>query len=150
MKIYTTQDGIELCGLLWDTENLVIKGKEYFTFDEAQWAAATVCKRLPTPEEWEQLCALGSTWDDERKGRWFGGNHDTDHEGSLFLPAAGCRDNSSCVLNFIATYGCYWAAVPYLGTYNVHFGFSPANSYPLYIDNRAYNLCIRLVRDLVK
>lgn len=87
-------DPIELCGLLWDRDNLTIGGYEkdghhYYTWQEAMDAARSVGKRLPTREEWEALCDLGSTWDDELKGRWFGGNHDSDHKGSLFLPAAG-------------------------------------------------------------
>ena len=86
-------DSIELCGLLWDTENLAIggyakDGRRYHTWEEAMDAAWFVGKRLPTREEWEELCDLGSTWDDERKGRWFGGNHDSDHNGSLF-PCCG-------------------------------------------------------------
>ena len=90
----------ELCGLLWDTENLAIGGYEkdgrhYYTWQEAIDAARSVGKRLPTREELKALCDLGSTWDDERKGRWFGGNHDSDHKGSLFLPAAGLRNNNS-------------------------------------------------------
>jgi hypothetical protein len=85
---------IELCGLLWDTEDLAIGGYEkdgrpYYTWREAMDAAKSVGKRLPTKAEWKALCDLGSTWDDERKGRWFGGNHNSDHKGSLFLPAAG-------------------------------------------------------------
>ncbi|MFR4026901.1 MAG: hypothetical protein ACLTZY_15870 [Alistipes indistinctus] len=87
-------DSIELCGLLWDTENLAIggygkDGHHYYTWQEAMDAAKSVGKRLPTRYEWVALCDLGSTWDGKRKGRWFGGNHDTDHKGSLFLPAAG-------------------------------------------------------------
>lgn len=69
---------IELCGLLWDRENLAIGGYEkdghhYYTWQEAMDAAKSVGKRLPTWQEWEALCDLGSTWDDKRKGRWFGG-----------------------------------------------------------------------------
>ena len=69
---------IELCGLLWDTENLAIggygkDGHHYYTWQEAMDAAKSVGKRLPTWQEWEALCDLGSTWDDELKGRWFGG-----------------------------------------------------------------------------
>ena len=91
---------IELCGLLWDRDNLTIGGYEkdgrhYYTWEEAMDAARSVGKRLPTGEEWTALCDLGSTWDDELKGRWFGGNHDSDHKGSLFLPAAGLRNNNS-------------------------------------------------------
>lgn len=90
---------IELCGLLWDTENLAIGGYEkdghhYYTWQEAMDAAKAVGKRLPSWQEWKALCDLGSTWDDELKGRWFGGNHNSDHKGSLFLPAAGLRNNN--------------------------------------------------------
>lgn len=68
---------IELCGLLWDTENLAIGGYEkdghhYYTWQEAMDAAKAVGKRLPSCQEWKALCDLGSTWDDELKGRWFG------------------------------------------------------------------------------
>lgn len=139
--------GIELCGLLWDEENLVIDGKEHFTFDEAQEVAAKVGKRLPTPEEWKQLCALGSTWDDERKGRWFGGNHDTDHEGSLFLPAAGYRNYSSGALSNVTTAGYYWAAVPYSATNGRYLFFNSSLVYPLGNGNRAYGFCVRPVRE---
>lgn len=141
-------EGIELCGLLWDTENLVIDGKEYFTFDEAQEGAAKVGKRLPTPEEWEQLCALGSTWDYEREGRWFGGNHDTDHEGSLFLPAAGYRDYSSGALGGVATSGYYWAAVPSSTASGRYLFFYSAYVNPVGNDNRAFGYSVRLVSDI--
>lgn len=45
---------IELCGLLWDTENLTIggyakDGHHYYTWHEAMEAARSVGKRLPTP-----------------------------------------------------------------------------------------------------
>lgn len=143
-------EGIELCGLLWDTENLVIDGKEYFTFDEAQEAAAKVGKRLPTLKEWEQLCALGSTWDDERKGRWFGGNHDTDHEGSLFLPAVGGRGYLSGALYSVSEFGRYWAAVPNSAARRSYLGFSASGVYPLSSSYRAYGFCVRLVQNLIK
>ena len=88
-------DSIELCGLLWDTENLAIggyekNGRHYYTWQEAIDAARSVGKRLPTREELKALCDLGSTWDDERKGRWFGGNHDSDHKGWLFPLLRAC------------------------------------------------------------
>lgn len=143
-------EDIELCGLLWDEENLVIDGQEHFTFDEAQEVAAKVGKRLPTPEEWEQLCALGSTWDDEHKGRWFGGNHDTDHEGSLFLPAAGGRGYLSNPLYSVSEFGRYWAAVPNSAARRRYLGFSASGVYPLNSIYRAYGFCVRLVRDVSK
>ena len=60
-------DSIELCGLLWDRDNLTIGGYEkdghhYYTWHEAMEAARSVGKRLPTRYEWEELCDLGSTW----------------------------------------------------------------------------------------
>ena len=67
-------DPIELCGLLWDRDNLAVGGYEkdghhYYVWQDAMYAAKSVGKRLPTREKWEALCDLGSTWDDERKGR---------------------------------------------------------------------------------
>lgn len=111
---------IELCGLLWDTENLAIGGYEkdghhYYTWQEAMDAAKSVGKRLPTWQEWEALCDLGSTWDDELKGRWFGGNHNSDHKGSLFLPVAGLRDGNSGELAYTSSFGFYWSSSPNYG-----------------------------------
>ena len=113
-------DPIELCGLLWDRDNLTIGGYEkdgrhYYTWPKAIDAARSVGKRLPTREEFRVLCNLNSTWDDERRGRWFGGNHDSDHKGSLFLPAAGLRSNSSGELANTSSCGYYWSSSPYYG-----------------------------------
>jgi uncharacterized protein (TIGR02145 family) len=145
---------IELCGLLWDTENLAIGGYEkdghhYYTWHEAMEAARSVGKRLPTREEWEALCDLGSTWDDERKGRWFGGNHDSDHKGSLFLPAAGLRSLSSGKLAYTSSFGYYWSSSPSYGgnNYAGSLYFYSGNVYPLYFNNRAYGFSVRCVRD---
>lgn len=106
---------IELCGLLWDTENLAIGGYEkdghhYYSWQEAMDAAKSVGKRLPTRAEWEELCNLGSTWDDELRGYWFGGNCDSDYKDLLFLPAAGLCDISSGEVTTTRSYGFYWAS----------------------------------------
>ena len=144
----------EPCGLLWDRDNLTIGGYEkdghhYYTWHEAMEAARSVGKRLPTQYEWVALCDLGSTWDDERKGRWFGGNHDSDHKGSLFLPAAGLRNSSSGELAFTSSNGVYWSSSPYYGgnsgAGSLYFGsgnVSPLSSY-----YRAYGFSVRCVRD---
>lgn len=102
--VFTSQDNdsIELCGLLWDKDNISVGGTEkdghhYFTWEEAMEAAEKQGKRLPTADEWEDLCDLGSTWDEELRGRWFGGNHYTDHKGSIFLPARGHYDEGGCI-----------------------------------------------------
>ncbi|WP_302802117.1 SUMF1/EgtB/PvdO family nonheme iron enzyme [Alistipes ihumii] len=145
---------IELCGLLWDTENLAIGGYEkdgrhYYTWHEAMEAARSVGKRLPTREEWEALCDLGSTWDDERKGPWFGGNHDSDHKGSLFLPAAGWIDIYSGELANTSSYGYYWSSSPYYGgnSYAGNLSFASGLVSPLSNSNRASGFSVRCVRD---
>ena len=145
---------IELCGLLWDTENLAIGGYEkdghhYYTWHEAIEAARSVGKRLPTREEWKALCDLGSTWDDERKGRWFGGNHDSDHKGSLFLPAAGLRNNNSGELVGTSSNGYCWSSSPYYGgvSYAGGLGFYSGSVYPPNSCYRAYGFSVRCVRD---
>ena len=145
---------IELCGLLWDTENLAIGGYEkdghhYYTWQEAMDAAKSVGKRLPTWQELKALCDLGSTWDDELKGRWFGGNHDSDHKGSLFLPAAGQRGSNSGELANTSSDGSYWSSSPYYGGNNNagYLYFYSGNVYPLYVNNRAYGFSVRCVQN---
>ena len=147
-------DTIELCGLLWDTENLSIGGYEndghhYYTWHEAMEAARSVGKRLPTRYEWEELCDLGSTWDDELKGRWFGGNHDSDHKGSLFLPAAGLRYSNSGELASTSSNGCYWSSSPNYGGNNCAGSLSFYSGYvnPLSYNGRALGFSVRCVRD---
>lgn len=145
---------IELCGLLWDTENLAIGGYEkdghhYYTWQEAMDAAKAVGKRLPTWQELKALCNLGSTWDGKRKGRWFGGNHNSDHKGSLFLPAAGLRGNSSGELANTSSYGYYWSSSPYYGGYGTAgiLCFYSGNVNPLRNYNRAYGFSVRCVQN---
>ena len=147
-------DPIELCGLLWDRDNLTIGGYEkdghhYYTWQEAMDAARSVGKRLPTREEWVALCDLGSTWDDELKGRWFGGNHDSDHKGSLFLPAAGLRYSNSDELASTSSYGYYWSSSPYYGGDNGAgtLGFYSGYVNPLSYNGRALGFSVRCVRD---
>ena len=152
---YAPSASTELCGLLWDTENLAIggyakDGRHYYTWDEAMEAARSVGKRLPTREEWVALCDLGSTWDDELKGRWFGGNHDSDHKGSLFLPAAGWRSfyNSDKLANTNID-GLYWSSSPDYGgsSYAGYFSFYSGCVYSPDTHDSAYGFSVRCVRD---
>ena len=147
-------DSIELCGLLWDRENLTVGGYEkdgrhYYSWQEAMDAAKSVGKRLPTREAWKALCYLDSTWDDERKGRWFGGNHDSDHKGSLFLPAAGLRNFNSGELAYTSSFGCYWTSLPGYGSNNYagSLYFYSGNVNPLSNNYRANGFSVRCVRD---
>ena len=151
---YAPSASTELCGLLWDTENLAIGGYEkdgrhYYTWHEAMEAARSVGKRLPTRYEWEELCDLGSTWDDELKGRWFGGNHDSDHKGSLFLPAAGLRYSNSGELASTSSYGYYWSSSPNYGGNNCagSLSFYSGRVSPLSNGSRASGFSVRCVRD---
>lgn len=145
---------IELCGLLWDRENLAIGGYEkdghhYYSWQEAMDAARSVGKRLPTWEELKALCDLGSTWDDELKGRWFGGNHNSDHKGSLFLPAAGLRSYNSGELAYTSSNGYYWSSSPNYGVSNNagYLYFSSGYVSPLGNGNRAYGFSVRCVQN---
>ena len=145
---------IELCGLLWDTENLAIGGYEkdgrhYYTWDEAMEAARSVGKRLPTGDEWKALCDLGSTWDDELKGRWFGGNHDSDHKGPLFLPAAGLKRGKLGELADTSSSGHYWTSLPGYGSYGLadNLYFSSGTVFPQCSDNSTLGFSVRCVRD---
>lgn len=150
----SVSDSIELCGLLWDTENLAIGGYEkdghhYYTWQEAMEAAKSVGKRFPTREEWKALCDLGSTWDDERKGRWFGGNHDSDHKGSLFLPAAGLKRGKLGELASTSSSGHYWTSLPGYGSYGLadNLYFSSGTVFPQCSDNSTLGFSVRCVRD---
>lgn len=66
---------------------------------QASWVAnVSPCPigwRLPSAEEMTGLIASGSTWASSGingiPGRWFGGNHSGDKNGSVFFPAAGMR-----------------------------------------------------------
>ncbi len=104
--------------------------------------------RLPTQEEFVQLCDLGSTWDEDRKGRWFGGNHETDHEGSLFLPAAGSRTSDWGVLAYVGTYGHYWCSSSdaYHGAGYLWLGADRV--YPVNYSGRPVAFSVRYVRNI--
>ena len=145
---------IELCGLLWDTENLAIGGYEkdghhYYTWQEAMDAAKAVGKRLPTWQELKALCNLGSTWDGKRKGRWFGGNHNSDHKGSLFLPAAGLRDYNSGELANTSPSGYCWSSSPYYGGDSSagSLSFTSGNVFPQCSDNSTLGFSVRCVQN---
>lgn len=145
-------------GLEWMTENLQgfggteIDGRTYYTWEEAMAAAEQLGDgwRLPTKDEWDALCDIGSTWDEDRKGRWFGGNHDTDHEGSLFLPATGYRHRESGALTYVGASGYYWSSSSRLaGDGNAgSLGFNSGSVYPLNWNRRAYGLSVRCVRNV--
>lgn len=73
--------------LLWDVENYSKNEEHFWSFHEAYNHVKRSKRRLPTPEELEALFLIGSTWDSNINGRWVAGNHDSDHQNSLFFPA---------------------------------------------------------------
>lgn len=155
--VFTSQDhdSIELCGLLWDKENISVGGVEkdghhYFTWTEAMEAAQKQGKRLPTADEWKALCDLGSTWDEKLEGRWFGGNHYTDHKRSIFLPAHSHYDYGGAYMDRC---GFYWSSSIWLvayGSSQAHvLSFDPDN-YNVYHDDISARFLLRCVRDIAK
>jgi len=70
--------------------------------------------RVPTTADFQSLIASGMTYTDfglnNIKGCWFGGNHNTNLVGSVFLPLAGYRNDSGGVSGrFVSPRGMYWA-----------------------------------------
>lgn len=144
--------------LEWMTENLTghggteVDGRWYYTWDEAMDAAKQLGDgwRIPTIKEFEALCDLGSTWDAEHKGRWFGGNHDTDHEGSLFFPASGCRSRTSGALADVGSHGYSWSSSPSSAgsAYAGYLNFYASGVNPFSNNTRALGFPVRCVRDI--
>jgi uncharacterized protein (TIGR02145 family) len=105
------KDYVIINGLKWDRENTVKDYKEHFNFYEALGIAQVRGKRLPTKEEFEVLIALGSTWDFQRKGIWFGHDHwlKSSSRKSVFFPADGYRGAIVCDLIRRDFSGIYWS-----------------------------------------
>jgi uncharacterized protein (TIGR02145 family) len=141
-------DTVVINGLKWDRENTVIEDREHLNYYEAP-GVAQAGKRLPTPEEWEALIALGSTWDEDKRGRWFGIDHElkADSKESIFLPAAGYRDNSSGALSYRGYYGYYWSTRMSSDTYAYYLHFYSSSTY-MNSTYRSYGFSVRCVADI--
>ena len=143
-------DVIVLNGLAWDKENLSVDCNAYFTYQEAVKEASKIGKRLPTKNEFEALLQLPRVFDYEKQGMWFAENSvDLKSDKSLFLPAAGYRNDGSTTVYNVGTYGDYWAATPDGTTdaYDLYFGktyISTSN----YLRN--YGFSVRCVSDINK
>ncbi|MDR1884258.1 MAG: hypothetical protein LBR26_15980 [Prevotella sp.] len=109
---------------LWQEENLIIGDENLLEWDVVIDACKDNDVRLPLPNEYVDLAALGSTWDKEKKGRWFGTDHylKDNSKGSIFLPADGFRDADG-TLYYAGEFGYYWSASPYdrLNAYSLIF-----------------------------
>ncbi len=104
--------------------------------------------RVPTDTELTALKDAGSTWVatgvDNYAGRWFGGNHATDHVGSLFLSASGSRNNSTGIVESNGVSGRYWSSVVSGTDVNrLHFNNVGAN---MVTNPRAWGFTVRCVQ----
>jgi uncharacterized protein (TIGR02145 family) len=139
---------IELNGLLWNAGNVIIDRAKLLKWDISM-AAVTDGHRLPTKDEWQDLAALGSTWDDDRPGRWFGPDHELreNSEQSVFLPADGFRTPDGTLYN--AGYdGYYWSASPYDGSNAYYLSFHRGYVGPANTNYRTFGFSVRLVREI--
>ena len=103
---------IELNGLIWDTENLEVNGKTYFTYEEAKAEAERLGKRLPTDIEFNRLLKH-YLWDSDKKGMLFAEKaEDLKTEKSLFFPAAGYIDEGNTIILKTGINGRYWSNTP--------------------------------------
>ena len=82
---------VEVAGLLWETENVVINGKKFFVYADAMQVAADRGLRLPSVAELTALCSKAKVWDDVLLGVWLADNSNDlkDATKSIFVPVWG-------------------------------------------------------------
>ncbi len=140
---------IELNGLIWDTENLVIDGKTHFTYEEAKAEVSKIDKRLPTKNEFDALLQLHHVFDKEKHGMWFAKNQaDLKSDKSLFLPASGFTYFTLNSIKRISDNGYYWSDTLYKHTETYGLSFSKLNSAVVYMYDQNYIFTVRCVSDI--
>ncbi len=108
--------------------------------------------RVPANSEILALISAGSTWVNSgaggmnnMAGRWFGGNHSTNHSGSVFIPASG-RLSPTGLFQAQGTNCMMWIADKVSGEYkNLFFSNASVASQTSFIGN---GLSVRCVKDL--
>ena len=138
LKDYAIINGIKL-----KRDNETIDALEHFSFD-----VANKHFNLPTRAEWEQMLETGSTWDDNKKGRWIGANHaqKEETEFSTFLPAAGYRNYSDGQLYNRGTYGDYWSSSQ-SGGHAYYLQFYNGNTARMLNGTRSFGFSVRCVAE---
>ena len=154
------------CLVTTDVGNNVANKDKFYTKDSSphDWCSAQLpswdmtsfnpCPsgwRVTTTSELFELYSTGSTWvksggPDYLPGRWFGGNHDGDHTGSIFLPAAGLREPADGSLNHVRWTGNYWSESP-SEKYSFFLNFDGRRVYAAGYNGRAFGLSVRCVRE---
>lgn len=116
--------------------------------------------RVPTYQEAEELVNSGSTWTDNGgidnlPGRWYGGNHYSDHSGSVFLSASGYLTPLECAPHGRGgDGGRYWSSTGYkinsipdnfgiVSAYTLGFNWSYSGVNSMH---RGYGLAVRCVK----
>ena len=132
-------DCVEINRVRWATCNLGGSKIEdlgrIYTWEEAK-RACPLGWRLPTKEEFISLINSGNTiWTTINgvEGRIYG----TSINNQIFLPAAGCYNGETGVLDWVGTHGCYWSSTQFCmeSAYGLFFrsGFSDADNYTSYM-----------------
>lgn len=105
--------------------------------------------KVPTKAEMEALLTLGYTSTnsglDGQSGIWIGGNHATDHVGSLFLPNGAARNGGSGDLANSSSKGIYWVSESANGNSNFGLGFDSGSRNTLQ-QNKSSGYEIRCVK----
>lgn len=109
-------------GSLFDNRNTFYSSstnKDWTSDNQSTWSMTTQYNpcpqgwQVPTKAQMNSLISLGSTTTqnglDGQSGIWIGGNHSTDHVGSLFLPNGASR-GSDGELNNANNKGLYWTS----------------------------------------
>ena len=123
-------------GRLWASEN----AEGYYTYDEAKKKFGDL---LPKPEAFEELWEKCQwLWDVKNKGMIVVGPN----KNTIFLPASGCRDHDSGVLDNVGLYGNYWSYIS-CGQVAHNLAFYSSGVYPWSLDYRVYGFSVRLCKE---
>ena len=110
--------------------------------------------RVPTIAELTALKDAGSTSTtsgmDGLKGIWVGGNHSTDHAGSIFLPKGGSRIQNYGYSDYRTYNGFYWSSDVHTtieDKISMSFYFSISGSISITSSTRSDGLSVRCVKE---
>jgi uncharacterized protein (TIGR02145 family) len=99
-------------------------------------------------KEFKELIKTGSTYDKEKKGKWFGSDSNLleKSEKSIFMPAAGGRIYSDCSVYGTGNYGYYWSSAVN-GDYGRSMDFNSSGVGAGYYTNRTFGMSVRCVAE---
>lgn len=106
--------------------------------------------RVPSSAEFQSLISSGYTFDssglNNKRGFWFGGYHNTNKEGSVFLPLSGYIRGENTSPTQRNSLGLYWSS----DTFSVYAKILQMDQYSVQINSwsRAAGLSIRCVKSL--